>query len=360
MANNQSVISFDNPINHAEAMSAIMAFGTHITMLIQGEPGCGKTQILRNLEKQYGNKYHYVYVDCPMKDIGDIAANIPVHQTKSLEQYISSLFPKDGKPIIVMLDEILKSNKLLKLMFTRLMLERTIGDWPLPENSIVFATSNNSSDGLGDSVEGHVGNRISIVPFQKPTAPEWLLHATDNKWASEVRAWVHMNPSCLYSYKDGGQDDNPYIFNPKKGMVSYVSPRSLEKAAYIISKQGAVTQNCLTSLLAGTVGQSAAKSMAAFLSLKNEIVFTADVIKDPMGVRVPEKPAALFMMMFNALDELVTQDDLSAFMQFMDRTGSRELEGVFFTLLIQNKRTVKIAKGNKRVIDWASRNIELF
>jgi len=83
----------------------------------------------------------------------------------------------------------------------------------------------------------------------------------------------------------------------------------------------------------------------------------------PMGVAAllnPSMLAAVFMMMFNAIDDILTQDDLSAFMQFIDRVGSREVESVFFTMLVQTKRTVRLAKGNKRVTDWAAKNIELF
>jgi hypothetical protein len=291
-----------------------------------------------------------------------VAANIPVHSTKSLEQYVASLFPQDGKPYIVMLDELLKANKLLKIMFTRMMLERTVGDRPMPEGSIVFATSNNSSDGVGDYIEGHVGNRVTVLHMSKPTSPEWLTWATDNKVHASIRAWAAMTKEAFRTYLEGNQEENPYIFNPARGTVSYVSPRSLEKASHMVyrAKRFGWGDDELSAGLAGTVGNSAAENMAAFLMLEREILDTKDVIKDPLGCNLPDKPAAVFMMMFNAIDDIQTQDDLSAFMQFIDRVGSREVESVFFTMLVQTKRTVRLAKGNKRVTEWAARNIELF
>lgn len=351
-------VSFHSLVTLNQLRTNIIKYGKQITFLVQGEPGCGKSTLLKMMRDDHGDKYHYVYVDCPLKDVGDIAVNIPVHAQQQLVQYVSAQFPRDGKPIIVMLDELLKANKLLKIMFTRLMLERTVGDWPLPEGSIVFATSNNQSDGVGDAIEGHVGNRVTVVRLAKPTANEWLLWATENKVHASIRAWVAMTKESLRSYLEDGQQENPYIFNPTRGTVSYVSPRSLEKAGYLV--QNRVDDEFVSAALAGTIGQAGAQSMAAFLSLEREIIMTKDVIKDPLGCTLPEKPAATFMMMFNAVDDIETQDDLTAFMQFLDRIGSREVESVFFTMLVQNKRTVRLAKGNTRVTNWAAKNIELF
>jgi hypothetical protein len=113
------------------------------------------------------------------------------------------------------------------------------------------------------------------------------------------------------------------------------------------------------SALAGTIGAAAAESMAAFLTLERELVSVKQVLADPEGVAIPEKPAALFMMMFNAIDTLETQDDLSKFMKFVNRLKSSEVQAVFFTMLLQNKRTMRIARGNDQVSAWAKTNFEL-
>jgi hypothetical protein len=93
--------------------------------------------------------------------------------------------------------------------------------------------------------------------------------------------------------------------------------------------------------------------------LERELVSVKQVLADPEGVAIPEKPAALFMMMFNAIDTLETQDDLSKFMKFVNRLKSSEVQAVFFTMLLQNKRTMRIARGNDQVSAWAKTNFEL-
>ena len=144
---------------------------THTTPIILSEPGCGKTSILKEMKAKLGDGYDYIYVDCPSKDLMDIAAAIPNHADKSLDQYVGSLFMLDSdKPKVIMLDEVFKVPKIMGVMFTRLMLERTVGDKSLPVGSIVFGTSNNASDGVGDHMQAHQGNRVCLLPMQKPDA----------------------------------------------------------------------------------------------------------------------------------------------------------------------------------------------
>jgi hypothetical protein len=313
------------------------------------------------LEEDLGDAYDYIYVDCPVKDMSDIAMTIPNHNTKTLESYVGSLFKMNSnKPKVILLDEFMKSPKLLQVIFTRLMLERSVGDTPLPDGSIVFATSNNASDGVGDSMLAHAGNRVCIMRMAKPTVDEWLLWASDNKVNPLIRAWVNMFPRCLNSYTDGNQDDNPYIFNPSKAMLSFVSPRSLAKASVIVDNRDAIGDNATMVALAGTVGASAAGDMSAFLALERELPKFEDILDDPSAIKLPKDIAALLMLMFQAVDRLDTQDNLNKFMKFVGRIDSREVQAVFFTMMMRSKNGSRLARTNMEIAKWATENHTLF
>jgi L-fucose mutarotase/ribose pyranase (RbsD/FucU family) len=357
-----SKVNFTAQVTIHEAMNTIKEVGHEITPIIVSEPGCGKSSILKMLEQDMGDAYDYIYVDCPVKDMSDIAMTIPNHNTQALEYYVSKLFKLDSpKPKVIMLDEMMKAPKLLQIIFTRLTLERTIGDVPLPEGSIVFATSNNSSDGVGDSMMAHAGNRVCIIKMAKPDANTWLQWASSNGVNKLIRAWVAMYPRSLHSYMDGGQEDNPYIFNPKKaGQLSFVSPRSLAKASIIIDKRDALGENATLCALAGTLGESCARDMSAFLSLEKQLPDLSEVLKNPKTVKVPDEVAATLMLMFQAIDALKTQDELSSFMEFVNRVASAEIQAVFFTMLMRSSRTTKLARNNMQIAEWAKNNHELF
>lgn len=359
-----NTVDYNNPISIEDARVQIRELGPEGTVFVlKGEPGIGKSTLLKMLEQDLGDGYDYIYVDCPVKDIGDTAMSIPDHDRTRLKQVVSDLFKLDSpKPKVIMLDEFMKTPKLLQVMWTRLMLEKCIGDADLNKShpgSIIFATSNHSSDGVGDIMLAHAGNRVTIENMRKPTATEWNTWATDNNIAAEIRACVAMNPRMLASYLDGGQEDNPFIFNPDRKVLSFVTPRSLAKCNPIVRKRGALGPHRTQAALAGTIGAAAAEMMSAIMALASELVPVKQAIDSPDTVRMPEKPAALFMMMFNAIDTIETQDELASFMKFVNRIPSAEVQSVFFTMALQSNKISKLAIKNQQIKDWAKDNYEL-
>ena len=373
-----SKVQFVNTVSIQELRKIIPLIGGDLTPVIQSEPGCGKTSLLAMMAADNGDKWRkpgddfpedkfdYIYVDCPVKDMSDIGMTIPNHASKSLEYYVSSLFRLgNGKPKYILLDEFMKAPKLMQVIYTRLMLERMCGDEPLPTGadgtkSVVFATSNNASDGVGDSMLAHAGNRVCIMRMAKPTPDEWLAWASENGISRVIRAWVAMFPRCLASYVDGDQADNPYIFKPSMTGLSFVSPRSLAKADVIVRNRDAIGENATKVALAGTIGASAAGDMAAFLSLEKSLTDVKDIVKAPDTVDVPKDVSAQLMIMFQAVDVLATQDELTKFMQFVGRIPSSEVQSVFFTMMMRNPKALRLARNNQTIADWAKNNHELF
>jgi hypothetical protein len=163
-----------------------------------------------------------------------------------------------------------------------------------------------------------------------------------------------MNPRALYSYTDGGQDDNPYIFKPSGVTAQFVSPRSLAKASPIVSSKAELGEHLMMALLAGTIGEAAAKSMAAFIALESKLIGFKDVIKAPKTITVPEDVSAQVMMMFEAVDCVETQDDLSKYMEFVNRIPSSEVQSIFFTMIMRGKP--RVARYNQEIMKWSAEN----
>jgi hypothetical protein len=367
-----------------ELRRIIPLIASEITPVIQSEPGCGKTSLLAMIAEDNGDKwrspadgmsiegdkYDYIYIDCPVKDMSDIGMTIPNHTTQTLEYYVSSLFNlNDPKPKCILADEFMKSPKLLQVVFTRLFLERMAGDKPLPRGSLVFATSNNAGDGVGDSMLAHAGNRVCIMRMAKPNVNEWLEWAGQTVTVGDkvqarvsrvIRAAVAMFPRCLASYTTGDQNDNPYIFKPSMSSLSFVSPRSLAKANVIVNNRDAIGENGTKVALAGTVGASFAADMSAFISMEKSLIDVKDIVKSPEGVAMPRDISAQLMIMFQAVDVLATQDELTKFMMFVERIPSSEVQGVFFTMMMRNTKSIRLARNNAKIAEWAKNNHELF
>jgi hypothetical protein len=167
-----------------------------------------------------------------------------------------------------------------------------------------------------------------------------------------------MNPRILASYRDGGQENNEFIFNPTKPQqcISFASPRSLFKANRIIVNRDSIGSGVAEVALAGTIGLPAAKALSVFMDMEKQLIPVKNIVANPEGVTMPEDVAALCMIMFNATDEIQTQDELSAFMKFVKRMNQSELQSIFFTMMMSNKRTTKMAANNDDIKAWTKDN----
>ena len=142
--------------------------------------------------------------------------------------------------------------------------------------------------------------------------------------------------------------------------MSFCSPRSLAKSSVILFNRDRIGENAVEAALAGTVGQSAASDMRAFLALDKQLPSFDKILASPATVEVPTEPAALLILMNQAVDKLSSQDELTKFMQFVERIKNEELQAVFFTMMIRSQKGVKLARSNLKIAEWAQKNHMLF
>lgn len=307
-----------NPIKDLtleEVQKLITLCGSDVTVFAEGEPGVGKSTLLKMIETALGAEYDYVYVDCPLIDLPDFA--MPYVQEGVTHYAPSSLWKLSSKkPKVIMLDEVSKAPNVVKPMFTRLMLERCIGEFNLPRGSIVFATGNRASDGVGDTMQGHINNRITKVNIGKPSVESWVNWAIDNKVNENVIAAVHAMPNVLQSYLE--DPSNPYIFNPKKNTGAYASPRSLAKAGKICDQRTAFGNDLTVEALKGTVGLSFALQMMAYLDVADTLPTWADIEKNPAKTVIPRSPAAQLLLLFGSISQ-VNKKNAEAYTKYFFR-----------------------------------------
>lgn len=303
--------------NLKQAAKLIATQGHNITVYAKGQPGIGKSSILKMLEAQMGDKYQYVYADCPLMDLPDFA--MPVVEDRTTFFAPSSLWGfSDPRPKVIMLDEVSKAPNVVKPMFTRLMLERCIGEFKLPEGSIVFATGNNASDGVGDTMQGHINNRVTTVNIANPTPEEWIDWGVNNGINEILLAGVHQFPHVMQSYLEDGAQDNPYIFNPKRNTGAFASPRSLHKASFILNDRDKFGDDLVQEALEGTVGVSFARDLMAYLTVAKDVPSWEMILKDPKKTPVPDSPAAQLLLVFGSISQ-VKKENAKQFVEYFFR-----------------------------------------
>ena len=326
--------------------------------LLRGEPGIGKSSLLKDIAEGLG--YEYAYIDVPNMDLGDIAMPVIDHETKTTRYYPNARFKvHEGKPVVIMLDEFTKGADPVKNMLHP-MLEKAnprLGDLSLNKNCVVFMTGNLSSDGVGDNLKAHSMNRVVPITVSKPTADEWLEWAIPRGIEPEVCAWVNRFPQAMASYTDGDQSDNPYIYNPKKTMGAFVSPRSLETASNIVRTRRDNDPDAVIAALTGALGEAGARDMQAYIEFADQLPTWETIIDSPQTTNVPSKPGACAITVFSAISR-VDKDNINPFMKYLERFDA-EWQAVFAINIAKTPGKQAIAFSSKSFADWVSKNQDL-
>jgi len=350
-------VNFGKSITLAQA-STLIRTNPETRFLLRGEPGIGKSSLLEDIASQLG--YDYAYIDVPNLDLGDIAMPVIDHETKTTRYYPNARFKlHEGKPLVIMLDELTKGAQPVVNMLHP-MLEKAnprLGDISMDTRTIVFMTGNQATDGVGDTLKAHSMNRIVPVTIAKPTSDEWLNWAIPKGIEPEVCAWVNRFPHALASYTDAGQGDNPYIFNPRKPMNAFVSPRSLETASNIVRTRKQNDPEAVIAALTGAIGESGARDMQAYIEFSDQLPTWEATIKSPKTTSIPTSAGACAIVVFGAISR-VEKDTITPFMEYLNRFDA-EWQAVFAINIAKAQSKQNIAFSSKAFTDWVAKNQDL-
>jgi hypothetical protein len=137
-----------------------------------------------------------------------------------------------------------------------------------------------------------------------------------------------------------------------------VSPRSLEKASHIVKQRGILGEALTIAMLTGTVGESAARDMQAFLTVADKLPTWEAIQADPANAKLPTDTVAKCIMVFGAVTriEKATLDKWMAYLQRMDK----EWQAMFAKSVMRSPAKQAFCVMNKSFKDWALANEYLF
>jgi hypothetical protein len=356
-----SLINFGKTVSLMDFAHAVAECGHLVTLVGEGEMGIGKSAMLKEVAKRLPTHLP-AYIDCTLLDLGDFALPYTVEENG---MRVTRFAPNarfrfhEGKPVIIMLDEIGKAMGAVKNVLMTLMNEFRIGDHFLPEGSIVFATTNLGMENLGDLLQPHQRNRICSVRIRKPDADEWIdNYAINSDIAPEIIAWVKQFPHALAAGDDPAQRENPYINiigQTKTGAV--VTPRSLEKASHIAKRRAVLGDELTISMLTGVIGESAARDMQAFFTVVDKLPTWDAIIASPSTAKLPDDTIARCICVFGAITR-VQKDTLSKWMTYVQRMD-KEWQALFAKSVMKSDKQ-SFCVTNKEFKDWALANEWLF
>ena len=355
-------------LSASQVVSLIAAVGDKRTVIVEGENGIGKTALFHALRKlpKFADHIAVQPIDCTQLSDGsvwmpDLDRENGVSRELPNERFGVSAFNQLGvnnsKPILVGLDEIAKAPQFIKNVLAPIIYERRVGNLSMPEGSVVVCFTNLSIEGLGDSIQAHLRNRLVFVKMRKPSCDEWVKWATDNGINPMVIAFVNNEPRVMQSfleYEKGGMfegkdlsKDNGFIFNPKSMQLAYATPRSLVAASDILDAGlGVLDDETLEAALKGTVGATTAEALASFIRFGREICEYSRVIKSPDTAPLSDNPTAQLIQVFQFVTRVADRTEAEAIVKYVWRMRA-EMQSIFCNTVATSQRVALFATINE-------------
>jgi len=339
-------------ISRADVANLVATVGNHITVMIEGHIGSGKSALLADLAERFKETHKAAYLDMTMLDIGDLQLPAVDHDSRTAVFYPNaSLGLHEEVPMIIMFDEFGKASPSVKNAVLPMLIERRVGNRAFHPDTIVFATTNLGAENVGDLFKPHERNRMSFVRMAKPTANDWIAWGLEHGVPAEVLGWVNQNPQCFDSFDDyDDPNTNPYIFHPKSPRTAFVTHRSMEQAGRLVAQRELLGDDALTHALMGTIGQAAAMDMMSFVRLGDDLPTRAEILEHPATARIPDSPAALVLLCVQAVG-WVQPETVDAWVTYMKRFTIREAAALWAHLAINARKIGFVAK-NQQFTDW--------
>lgn len=335
-------------LNSSQVVNAIKNVGHKRTIIIQGENGVGKSAVFHTLRKdpQFAN-HVAVSLDCTQMSDGsvwmpDIDREAGVSRELPNERFGVSKTNQKGingaRPSLVFLDEIAKAKQYIKDVLAPIVYERRVGNYEMAEGSVVFCATNLATEGLGDSIQAHLRNRLVFAYMRKPTQPEWRTWAIDAGLDPIVIACTDQNTNWFDSfldYEEGGkyagtpqEKHNDVIFNPRLSQQAYVTPRALHSASDIVSARDSMDSETLLALLTGTIGRAAAEIMTAFIKFGDETPAFSKIVSSPSTCHIPSNPVAQIITVLKCVTQTSNREEAEACTEYVMR-NRKELQSMF-------------------------------
>ena len=358
----------NNFLSASQVVSLVAAVGDKRTVIVEGENGIGKTALFHALRKlpKFVDHIAVQPIDCTQLSDGsvwmpDLDRENGVSRELPNERFGVSAFNQLGvnnsKPILVGLDEIAKAPQFIKNVLAPIIYERRVGNLSMPEGSVVVCFTNLSIEGLGDSIQAHLRNRLVFVKMRKPSCDEWVKWATDNGVNPMIIAFVSNEPRVMQSfleYEKGGMfegkdlsKDNGFIFNPKSMQLAYATPRSLVAASDILDAGlGVLDDDTLEAALVGTVGATTAEALSSFIRFGREICEYSRVIKSPDTAPLSDNPTAQLIQVFQFVTRVADRTEAEAIVKYVWRMRA-EMQSIFCNTVATSQRVALFATINE-------------
>lgn len=331
---------------------------------IKSAPGRGKTSVLSRapgiIANLTGKSMGLVIINGPLLTPADsIGYLVPRKVTTNGVEHVESVYTdpfwfrtKEGKRLdeyeggIIVVDEADKMDIDVKKVIGEAALSGRLGPHQLPDGWIVWMAGNRQKDRSGSTKElDHLINRRMEIDITDDLE-SWTDWANHEGVSIIARAFAAQNPQIVFS--DGVPE--------KQG--PWCTPRSLVEADnYMQTVAGGgkfPNDKLMLEEVGGMIGEAAAAALFSFIELEREMPKFEDILSDPKGVKMPERPDAQMLVCYN-LAHRVSMETSEPVIEYVNRMP-KEFGVIFGKAAVARDRNLIATKGMSK---WVRENASL-
>lgn len=272
-------------VTQNELTDVLLNIATIRPVFIWGAPGIGKSALVEKFAEDVG-------LPC-VSMLGSQLAPEDIIGIPQIKGETSEFLPPKmiarKEPYVLFMDELNACSQEVQKAFYSLIHERRIGEYHLPEGSIVIGAGNRTQDGaIVKTMSSALINRMFHVQL-KADVQQWLTWAYEQEIHSWVIDYITQRPDHLFS-------------EPTKTEEPYSTPRSWHMLSDALKAYGAgtkeVTEEMLKVLVYGLISASHAGMFLAFTKQLGNKDMLREIIKG--AAKFPSKPEELDVLYFVA------------------------------------------------------------
>lgn len=272
-------------VTQSDLLEILLNVATIRPVFIWGAPGIGKSALVERFADEVG-------LPC-VSLLGSQLAPEDIIGIPQIQDDVSTFLPPKmiarKEPYVLFLDELNACSQEVQKAFYSLIHEKRIGEYHLPEGSIVIGAGNRAQDSaIVKTMSSALVNRMFHVQLKADTT-QWITWAYENNLHPWVIDYITQRPDHLFS-------------EPPKTEEPYSTPRSWHMLSDALTEYGAgekeISEAMLRMITFGCISASHAGMFLAYTKQLGNKNLINDIIKGE--AKWPAKPEERDVLYFLA------------------------------------------------------------